>query len=177
MSLPLHPFRANCPQSIGAVKPLGLSVLVAPLLPLLLVACTKKEEVAAPKATAAIVQNVDESYGTASIEEFQQRFLEASTEKDANKYLHLHCVEKLPPTLRASLTGAVSNGALNVFTFEPAKVEIEPLTEKETEQLKPADWNILPTHWIILSGKNPKQFKHWELGQFEGRYYLANRVR
>ena len=160
--------------------PLGLaSCMVASMLGVCIIAgCGKKKEEDAPaKPVAESVQKVAEPFGTESIEEFKERFFAASVEKDYQKYLHLHCLEKLPPTLRASITGAVANGALNVFTFEANKLEIEHLTEKETEQLQLADWNIQPTHWIILSGKNPKQFKHWELGQHEGRYYLANRIR
>lgn len=177
MPLSLLPLSAQKQQrrpSLGIVSCIGAWMLA--LGALTVTGCDKKKD------TPAVVESVPkveerELFGAESIEEFKERFFAASVERNSQKYLQLHCLEKLPPNLRASITGAVTHGALNVFSFEPVRLEIEPLTTKETEQLVLDEWNIQPTHWIILSAQNPKQFKHWELGQYEGRYYLANRIR
>lgn len=129
------------------------------------------------------VQNVSEptlaqvvEYGTASIEAFEELLLEAFTTQDHETYRRLHCWDKLPAKMRSALEGAVRTEALKVFAFIPERVDVEPMTRKEVEQAEAARWNITPTHWVIVQGPAPNQFKHWEIGEYEGRFYFANRL-
>ncbi|MGK0184738.1 MAG: hypothetical protein ACI9R3_000512, partial [Verrucomicrobiales bacterium] len=128
-------------------------------------------------ASEATEETAIEVFGAASIEDFKKQLHEAFVTKDYELYRRLHCWDRLPGTLRAALSGAVKNESLKIFTFVPAAIEIEAMNQKETSLLKEDEWNLLPTHWVLVNGQTSSQFKHWELGQLDGRYYLATRLK
>lgn len=157
---------------------------IRPVVPLFaacfaLAGCSKEPPAAEPVDPVSSHQEESESdlFGAASINEFKESLRQAFVKKDYELYRKLHCWDKLNGPTKAALMGAVENKSLKLFTFVPASIEVEEMNEKELNLIRPDEWNLLPTHWVIVNGATPNQFKHWELGQQDGRYFLASRLK
>lgn len=151
--------------------------LLAVSLLLLGGSCGRREASAPVPATPDPVSppSAVSPYGAESLEAFRLKVHQMIVAKDAEAYRMLHCWDMLPPQIQALLAGN-RQLSLPVFEYSEPQVSVEPMTEVDLNQaMKSAAWNINPSHWLIVRGEGRGQFSTWELGEYQGRFYFANR--
>jgi hypothetical protein len=127
-----------------------------------------------PTPNSPAESNVDEGYGAKSLDDFSRKFRRMVSDKDIKAYRMLHC-EELPPQITAAMAGRKAD--LPVFDYIHLDVKTEPLSKADLNRASAnTNWNIPPTHWLIAQGEERSQFSTWELGESEGRYYIASRI-